>query len=113
MATQTYEVLYDLAVPGEATVDDGKRFKAEIIEGGIGNTIEMDEDAAAPLVASGVLAVPEVVEQTRKTREKVVTARERAVEARQTAAIAEDEASTIEREIREEAASRLPEGRTI
>lgn len=103
----TYEVIYDLAVPTAQTTYEG-RAVTETIRGGEGNTVEMNEVQAAPLVNLGILAVPEVVEQTRKTRERVVSARQRAEDARQSAAVAEDEASTIEREIREEAASRVP-----
>lgn len=108
----TYEVLFDLAVPTGEQTYEGRSVTA-IIEGGKGNTVELSESYAAPLVDLGILAVPGADEPTHRLRESAVEARERAVEARQTAAVAEDEAQAIQREMREDAASRLPEGRSI
>lgn len=103
----TYEVIYDLAVPTAQTTYEG-RAVTETIRGGGGNTVEMNEAQAAPLVDLGILAVPGADESIRPLREKAAAARQRAEDARQTAAVAEDEASTIERRMREEAASRVP-----
>lgn len=107
-----YEVIHDLAVPGTEPADH-KRFRPRIIKGGQGNTIEMDEETAAPFVVLGILAVPGADEPARQLREKAAAARQRAEDALQTAAVAEDESSTIESRMREEAAYRLPEGRSI
>lgn len=107
-----YEVLYDLAVPTAQTTYEG-RVITETIRGGEGNTVEMNEAHAAPLVDLGILALPEVIEQTRKTRERVVAAHERAEEARRTAAVAEADAEAIMQQEREEAASRTRTTRRI
>ena len=105
-----YEVLHDVSVPtGEMLEQPGgvKLAKYRDVPGGIGETVDLSEEEAAPLVKLGILAVPEVVEQTRKTREKVVAAHDRAEEARSTAAVAAAEAEAIEQQGREEAASRV------
>lgn len=106
---RTYLVLHDLAVPSDQTVDDGKRFKAEIIEGGEGNTVEMNEAEAAPLLERKIIAVPEADEPIRPLLEKAAAARQRSAEAHQTSAHAEADAEAIQVQARAEAAARVPE----